>query len=342
VTAGQNDWERWAPWDETLADGPPRDSSGDAARADGALAGGEIGAHGPDAIPEAGRQWLIEQRFAHGLLRAVNMADAQGREARIEAILQQVAADPAAARELAVVGEPVRAGARGPLRTVLGLAAAAVLAVGLWLGFAWWTGEPPLPTAEAMVARAVGQLQEPVDREFHVRFLGRRTEDERTARVVLRPGRLLVEGEGRFGFDYRLGCDGEVFWLATSSKFFPTITVPRENARRLESSLGEMIDVGYLDLQDLLERLPTEFRLETAGRVADPAGGPTRIRVVAKGLPERLEGRLEQAELWFEEASGMVLEIHVVSRPRPGVERRFHVEYRGEVDLDASAYAVPE
>ena len=57
-------WERWGELDETLSDADARSESG----------------HDMPEDREA-RQWLLEQRMVHGLLRTLHTADAEAREA---------------------------------------------------------------------------------------------------------------------------------------------------------------------------------------------------------------------------------------------------------------------
>ena len=59
--------DAWRDFDDTLADGaePANDVE----------------------VPTESKSWLADQRFLHGLLRAMNTQDAAAREARIDAIL---------------------------------------------------------------------------------------------------------------------------------------------------------------------------------------------------------------------------------------------------------------
>ena len=58
---------QWSELDDTVADGPS-----------------------PVEVPEEAREWIAEQRVMHGLLRAVNTADASARESRIESVLAHI------------------------------------------------------------------------------------------------------------------------------------------------------------------------------------------------------------------------------------------------------------
>src|SRR5688572_8268625 len=57
--------DRFAASDETLAD-----------------AGADL-----QPAPDAARPWLAQQRFVHGMLRALHTADAGAREARVQAVM---------------------------------------------------------------------------------------------------------------------------------------------------------------------------------------------------------------------------------------------------------------
>src|SRR5262249_5329712 len=65
-------WEVWSELDDTLADGSV-----------------DAPAEVPPVHAEA-RAWLANQRFVHGLLRAMQQSDAEAREARVAAILAAV------------------------------------------------------------------------------------------------------------------------------------------------------------------------------------------------------------------------------------------------------------
>ncbi|MGB3966319.1 MAG: hypothetical protein WBO45_06280, partial [Planctomycetota bacterium] len=102
--------EAWRDLDDTLADGPA-----------------------PAEVPAAAKAWLADQRFVHGLLRAMHSQDVAAREGRIAAILART--DTAAA-------EPRH-------RWLTVLVAACVLAC---LGV-FWALPASLPTADAAVQR---------------------------------------------------------------------------------------------------------------------------------------------------------------------------------------------
>ena len=53
-------------------------------------------------VPPQARPWLAQQRFVHGMLRALHTADANAREARVQAVMRGVSAWPALARRFAL------------------------------------------------------------------------------------------------------------------------------------------------------------------------------------------------------------------------------------------------
>ncbi len=297
----------------------------------------------PDAMPgdppPAAREWLTRQRLVHGLLRAMH-TDAGAREARVQAILE---------------GLERRRPGLGARRTpawVL-LAAGLLLAV---LGWALIPGFDRLPRAEAAVARAADELGRDVDRRFGLRIEldGRQPGEGPRAigRITLttRPGgRFLVQGSmGSMPFGaFTAGCDGETLWYRLDMPGGRTVTMPRADAERMFRAFGgEALDLGYFDVEALLRRLPEGFELKAVGRERLPgdehlALGP-QVRVRAVALPQRLEERLREAELWFDEDTGMVSRCELRGQSRSGVGRAVHFDYLGTVELGADAYAPPK
>lgn len=288
----------WSAWDETLADGPLADPP-------------------PAALP-----WLSQQRFVHGLLRALNI-DAGTREERVAAILGSL---------------PGRR--RTPTRLLL--AAAALLAV---IGWAVIPGFAGLPRAEAAVARAAGELGRPLDRQFRLLVeLADKTRGQAHLRseftFTTRPGgRFLVEGASVFG-RFQAGCDGNQFWYRAGLPGSRAVTMPLADAERLLSTMGDVLDLGYLDVAGLLRRLPAGFDLRATGREKFDGQTP-QVRVEAIALPERLEQRLSSAVLWFDEVSGMISRAELQGHNRGGVARSVRFDYLGVVELGDEGYSAP-
>lgn len=296
----------WAAFDETLADH-------DAA--------------GPDVPPVAAREWLLQQRFVHGLLRAMN-TDAGAREERVRAILGSLEA---------------RSGRSGrPVPVVWLLVAAALLM--LVLGWLFVPGFQRLPEAHAAVARALEHLGAPVDRRFRLSFAAEggtapwpAMRSEFT--LTTRPGmRFLLEGELPFGH-LRAGCDGTTFWHHLP--FGRPVAIPVAEAERFLAAMGDVFDLGYLDIRSMVQRLPEDFRLQVVGRGQPVAGLGPQLRIEATRLPDRLHGRVASAFLLCDEDTGMITRMEVRTEPPSGRGRSVVFEYVGEVELADGAYRVP-
>lgn len=268
--------------------------------------------------PEPARPWLARQRFVHGMLRALNTADADAREARVQAVLTQL--------------EP-----RIKLWPRL-LAAAAVVAV-LALGYALWPSLV-MPRAEAMVARALANLDQPIDRAFELHIAvnrGGRTQ-RREVEVVMRPGRMFLANlEGPLG-QMRVGCDGERVWMKAKDGPF-RFDVPYAEARRLSERLGDVLDLGYLDLDQLLRRLPQDTELRSVGR-QDGC-----VRVEAKGTVKLRHLELHTIHMLVDDRTGMLRSIAATASGKDGargsVDAQLDYRHVGDRDLTADAYQRP-
>jgi hypothetical protein len=292
-----------------------QDDFGDLARCDDTLDAGE-GAVDPQGPLQ--KRWLMEQRFVHGLLRAMHSSDAQGRQVRVESIL---AALPRRSR--------LRLVAR------VGLAAAALLVLagaGAYLVQAFSARPEPvqaLPRPEHVVAQALASLREDVDRQYRlsIRSSGQAAAEQSLEfKVTMRPGRrFLVEGHLPFGLPIRAGCDGKVLWLGKLR------SLPLEQASRFNALVGDVLDVGYLDLETIVQGLPKDYELRSVRREPPAApGGDTLIRVEATRLPERLGNRVRAAFLLVEEGTGTVRRFEMHTGGRAGlVERQIAFDYEG-------------
>lgn len=263
--------------------------------------------------------WLTQQRFVHGMLRALNTADANARQARIASVMTNLRSQ------------------RVRFRRRLVAAAAAVI---LGAAVTWVVATiDHLPKAEAMVAKALASLQQPVDRAFELRVEldrnGRRT--ERTLQFVMRPGsRFLISGEATFGA-FKAGCDGEVVWFEPAIGAFRS-SVPLTEAHKLTDRLGDVLDLGYLDLETLLRRLPQDTELRCVGREA------RGIRVEAIGTLRLRHLELQSIRMLVDDRTGLLhdIEANVVSERRDK-KVDVHLRYRhlGDRDLGDQAYRRP-
>lgn len=275
----------------------------------------------PQPSAEA-RPWLARQRFVHGLLRALHGADSSAREARVQAVMARV--------------RPTRFEWRRPL-----LAAAAVLLASAAI---WWAWPRPgsLPRAEALVARALASLDDPVDRAFTLAITIERggREVHRDLDLVLRPGRrFVVEGEGPFGH-FRVGCDGTNFWFDAGGLI--RHEVPLAEASRFADKMGDVLDLGYLDLDELVRRLPQQAALRSTGREAGA------IRVEASGPVTTPRMDLEGVQILVDEATGMIRSLDATATrrgPAGGEDHRrvakIAYRYVGERQLGKDGYKRP-
>lgn len=264
----------------------------------------------PAAVPDDARDWLADQRLMHGLLRALHTADAQAREARIAAIRARIDAHQAA----------------GAQRWWVVAAAALVLAS---LGF-WLVLPARLPTAEAAMQRAVAELARDVDRRFHVdlratTFTGKELRFELA--LVTRPGaRFRIDGKFPFGA-LQLGSDGSEMWVLSANGVFRRHG-PLADRERLLQGFGEVLDVGYLDVDELVRRLPADFDLEVVGR--EPAASGPQLRIRATRRSADGQALLHEAWLLCDEASGMITHLEVDSDLGRGARRHLVLRYLGE------------
>ncbi len=291
-------------------------------------------------VPEAARGWVAEQRFVHGLLRSLHGMDAASNEARVRAVMDAVRSEPSAS---------MRAFPR-----FVAAAAAVLLAVAGW----WVLSGDRMPSAEAAVARAASVLGEEVDRRFLLRIERKPKQAESgqpnppgiagsafwlpsAFEMTTRPGmRFLAKAEAVFG-PITCGCDGTTVWLRSENGFVPPREVPLAEADALLARLGGPLELGYLDILGIVQRLPEGFVLARTGRVSG-AGDASLVRIEAARLPESMQQRIQGVVLHCDEDSGMVTWIEVQCTGRKGEQLRITMEYQGTVDLPADAYGIPD
>lgn len=306
--SGRSDPGAWSEFDDTLADGPA-----------------------PAAVPEAARPWLCQQRVLHGLLRAMHTADAAGREARIARLLERLQ------QEELVAATP-------PRRHWLAVAAAALVmaAMALWA----WLPEQ-LPTAEAAVQRAIGQLLRDVDRRFRLEVLAVDAEGQPQAQhefaLVTRPGgQFRVEGKLAFGElklgEWRIGSDGQELWVLPAHGMFRR-AVPLAEHEGLMQGFAGVLDLGYLDVHRLVARLPQDHALRVVGRELQADG---RVLLQVEGTARAVGSRLgQQLVLHCDEATGMVTRIEADAALPGGLRHRLRFYYLGEEPAGLVDYRRP-
>jgi hypothetical protein len=271
------------------------------------------------------RRELLDQRFAHGVLRAMHTADAAHREARVRAILESL---PGAA-----------------VRPRASLLAAAVLFAALAAAL-WWAWRDAPPRADAMVQRAVADVSRPVDRRWavEVRFCRRgRVVARREYELTIRsPRRFLLEGSTLLG-PLRAGSDGDTVWAQPRLAWLRW-SKPWPPGRRLGALLAEgQLDVDDVDLPALLDQLDRRAgSLSVQRLVATDPGAEPIVRIEARGV-RRGHGvvRLRTVALEVGEASGAVQRIELVQPRGPGREKRVVFVARGAAALPDAAYRRP-
>lgn len=273
----------------------------------------------PASVPDAARSWLASQRLMHGLLRQLHTADAASRESRVAMILARIDAERAASRRWWAV------------------AAAALLLATFGV---WWALPAELPTAEAAVARTVGELQRDVDRRFHIVVdVTTRGGHERRSEfaLVTRPGRFRLDGKLAIG-SFTAGCDGSEWWRVTGNGWLRR-SGPLAERERLLDGLGDVLELGYLDVEELVRKLPDDFELRVVERREGARGAELRIEAVRPAARGR--GRLRSAWLECDEANGMVTRLEVELDLGRGASRRFSLRYLGEEPGGLVAYERP-
>lgn len=280
----------WRELDDTLADGPA-----------------------PAEVPGEARSWLADQRCLHGLLRALHTQDAAAREGRIAGILARIDEAPAAPRT----------------RQWLAVAVAALLLAcfGVWLAL-----PASLPTAEAAMQRAVGELSRDVARRFRVAGapVGGRpgmVGGGEFALVVQPGGRFVVDGRfGPFG-NLRFGCDGEQLWYVAMNGMWRG-AFPKAERERFLQLFGNAVDLGYLDVHELVRLLPADCEISVVGREVD-ASGRQQLRIEGEPKSAARRVQMEKIRLLCDEATGMITHVEVET-DGPRGRRRVTMQYLGE------------
>ena len=298
--------EDWAELDDTLADGPA-----------------------PAEVPAEAREWLAQQRTMHGLLRALHTADAASREGRVATILERIERDDL----------------RQTRRrwSIVGVAAAALACFGVL-----WSLPESLPTAEAAMARTATELARDTDRQFQLDVIGHDRDGLETVHhrfnLVTRPGmQFCIDGEFKFkGFrvgEARVGCDGQQIWVLPANGRNRR-SGPLSDRQRLLRGLGDVLDDGYLDMQQLVRKLPDDFDVRVAGRETD-ANGRSLLRITASRERINPVVKLRQVEMLVDEQSGMVIRLEGMVEFFGGAMRQVVLDYVGEVAPGSVDYRRP-
>ncbi len=264
--------------------------------------------------------WLAEQRFVHGLLRALHTADPAARER----------GSPASSN--ASTSTNGRATAR---RHWLLVAAAALLLAVFGI---WWSLPASLPTAEAAVQRAAEQLARDVDRRFRVVASARPSAAANCAATSSRwwcgPAAASAStASSASAASPSASCTPGA--TATSCGSRPATAcsatpVRWPNANACSSASARCSTSATSTSSELVRKLPADFELRVVGRQLD-ADGRTQLRHrggVGARRPAR-QAALGAAEC--DEATGMVTRLDVeCAGPSPAVRRRSELRYLGE------------
>lgn len=289
---------------------------------------------------------LAGQLFVHGVLIAAHPR-------------RTVFNDDAVASIMAAVAAPPR---RKNRHGWVHVAAAALLLC----AFAWpFLFVENLPEARASVLRGAQLLGEDVDRRFAVEAIAVSEhgvgQNHQQFQLTARPGkRFLVEGSLELGpirfAAMRFGCDGRQVWFHSFGEQgsfgekgslgekgdLPEVrrAGPLDEAPSLLRGIGNVLDLGLLDVHSFVRELSDQFELETKARVTD-SGGQRLLHVVAKGGPVRTGFRLHQADLWCCERTGCIVRLEVRADDGFGRVQQLNFVDQGPMPVDASIYERP-
>lgn len=285
----------------------------------------EQGASPPRSSEE--RSWLMQQRFVHGMLRALQGADAESREARVQAILEAIPRREARRRFLIGAGGTA--------------AAASLLIASLWAFGAFDTPPSPelaLPKPEQVLASAVRRMLEPVDRHYQLRVTYSGAPNKVDAfQVYLRGGgRFLVDGfvpefgPVQPGHTYTARSDGTTLSFEypdapSSARIGKTYAL--EQVRRVHCFPGGLFGPEHFDFATLLAELPGSYDLTTEERLAQkPGESEPRVRVRAKRPASRTDREEPEIVAVIGERSGIPYQVQIViefRKPGEGYPRPF-------------------
>jgi len=283
-------------------------------------------------------EWAARQHFVDGLLRA-SKTPADANERSIDSILARLGESRSMPLSWA---RPQR----NPHRISL------VLAASLLAGLLLWPLILPasLPEAHASVQRAAEVLGECVDRRFAIELTSDRgavATAKQSLTLTMRPGRkFLVSGPLDIGplrfASMQFGCDGAQCWFDAQRTDAESVRRegPLDEAPSLLRGIGNAIDLGLLDMQSFVSKLPEVFQLKTIGRSEDDNGN-SLVHVQATGGPERAGFHLRSAEIVVAEASGMIVRVDVVADDGLGDVQRIRFVDLGTHPVYDTVYQKP-
>lgn len=295
---------------------------------------------GPSPQEPAAANWRAEQQFVDALLRARRTPLAT-QEQSIASILSRL--DQPKTTSLSWSRPQNRQ--HKPL-----LVLAASLLVGLLLWPAMFS--EPLPEAHASIARGAELLGDSVDRRFSVELSTRSkngSESSQDLALTMRPGkRFLLSGPLELGpitfASMQFGCDGKEFWFHApdTDGSFAEIrrSGPLEEAPSVLRGIGNVLDMGLLDMRAFVSRLPEAFQLRTVKRTTD-ARGRVLVHIEATGGPARPGFHLQRAEVVCDEVTGAIVELGVVADDGLGSSHRLHFVDEGPQPVYESVYSKP-
>ncbi len=276
--------------------------------------------------------WVADQQFVHGLLRSMQSTDAVTREGRVAAIMRRIELEPRLRHRWALVA-----------------ASALLLCCVSWPLLL----VRDLPEAEAAVLRGAQLLADGSDRSFRVESSGLdadgREQGSQTFELLARPGmHFVLSGAMTLGpihfADMRFGCDGKEFWFHSAGDSMNPGEVrragPLDEAPTLLRGIGNVLDLGLLDVHKVVQQLPRDFVLHSEGRTED-GGGNSLVHVEATGGPHRPGFHLHRADLWCDEGTGMIVRLEVEADDGFGRLQRISFEHQGIVAVDTSIYDRP-
>jgi len=299
----------------------------------------------PTEMDEAGRRRLAELQLLHGLLVHLHDRDADGRERRVQRVLQ------ALKEPVDVLPHPaVQSGASGPRgrrrtqRIVSWLAsAAAVLLIGLIV----WKLAAPNP-AYAVVRHAFEATGLDQDRTYHVvdRWSGPRA-STRESTLWVRGDRFVFQPEQPRIPGLLLGSDGRQGWAVTDIgpvrvsddplEFFHIMTrgLLPEHRDGEKTPSREMFPL--LQQRTLLRNLRQSYRLELLG--SEPLANQDAVRyqhLRARQQKKTPDGA-EVVELWVHPQSGVIARLRLQVQSQPG-ERLVTLDLVSEESLPRDWY----
>lgn len=277
---------------------------------------------------------LAGQLFVHGVLLAAHPRRSAADADTIASIMSVVSAPPRIPRR------------HGWVR----VAAAALLLC----AFSWpFLFVENLPEARASVLRGAQLLGEDVDRRFAVEAVAVSEhgvgQNRQQFQLTARPGkRFLVEGSLELGpirfAAMRFGCDGKQVWFHSFGDTGELAEVRRagslDEAPSLLRGIGNVLDLGLLDVHSFVSKLPDQFTLETKARVTDTSGQKL-LHVVATGGPSRQGFHLHRADLWCCEKTGCIVRLEVRADDGLGRIQQLNFVDQGPMPVDASIYDRP-